>query len=102
MKEGCFMENLNEKELSEINGGYKYIQGMRFTDDGKPAPTWDYVQGQLGNAFVTSLNPAKYQHRAKVKPNNKKFSPKLQYIYLQETFYILAFALFNRNYIPIL
>lgn len=54
------MTSLNEKELESINGGYKYVYGMRFTDDGKPAPTWEYVQGQLGNAFVTSLNPAKY------------------------------------------
>jgi len=55
MKEGCFMTNLNEKELESINGGYQTIWGMRFTDDGYPAPTADYVIGQVTNAFVTSL-----------------------------------------------
>lgn len=55
MKYGCFMTNLNEEELSQINGGYQYIWGMRFTDDGNPAPTVDYVIGQVTNAFITSM-----------------------------------------------
>lgn len=50
------LDELNIKELEDINGGYYYVWGMRFTDDGYPAPTWDYVQGQLAGAFVNSLH----------------------------------------------
>lgn len=50
------LKELNPEELEKINGGYKTVWGMRFTDDGKPAPTWDYVQGQLAGAFVGSIH----------------------------------------------
>lgn len=56
MKSSKGLKDLNMKELEEVNGGYKYVWGMRFTDDGKPDPTWDYVQGQLGNALINSIH----------------------------------------------
>lgn len=53
-------KDLSKKELEELNGGYYYIWGERFTDDGQPAPTTDWILSQIGGAFVTSFGGPKY------------------------------------------